>query len=193
MNLNIAAKDFPDSLHRTGDIAVQRAADQEPGMTAVLHLEPRPAPHFGQRHQHRRSRTGRSPTGSTTAAGNQWGATRRRLRPAEPSGSAVRTHQHHRRRLNSWYNGLAVQLNKRMAQGSPAPLLHLVARHRRRAGRRRTPNIFASGGPQSYYARRLARGKGNSGLDIRHRLVVSGVVWSAHLLAQHQRAGASTW
>ena len=78
--------------------------------------------------------------------------------------------------LNSWYNGLALQLNKRMSKGLTGSVAytwsHAIDEGQGGAG---TPNIFASGGPQTLRSRRLPRGKGHLSLDIRQRLVVSAV------------------
>ena len=78
--------------------------------------------------------------------------------------------------LNSWYNGLAVQLNKRMAHGVLGSLAytwsHAIDEGQGTAG---TPNIFASGGPQTYMPGDYRAEKGSSALDVRHRLVVNGV------------------
>ena len=78
--------------------------------------------------------------------------------------------------LNSWYNGLAVQLNKRLSHGLTGSLSytwsHAIDEGQGGAG---TPNIFASSGPQSYAPGDYRAEKGSSVLDIRHRLVVSGV------------------
>jgi hypothetical protein len=80
--------------------------------------------------------------------------------------------------LNSWYNGLAVQLNKRMSHGIVSSVSytwsHAIDEGQGGAG---TPNIFASGGPQSYLPGDYRAEKGSSSLDVRHRLVVSAV-WS---------------
>jgi hypothetical protein len=78
--------------------------------------------------------------------------------------------------LNSWYNGLAVQLNQRMSHGLTGSLAytwsHAIDEGQGNAG---TPNIFASGGPQSYLPGDYRNEKGSSTLDVRHRLVVSAV------------------
>ena len=78
--------------------------------------------------------------------------------------------------LNSWYNGLAAQLRQAHEQRTyRICCVHMVSRYRRRPGRGGTPNIFASGGPQSYVPGDYRDEKGTSSLDIRHRLVVSAV------------------
>lgn len=78
--------------------------------------------------------------------------------------------------LNSWYNGLAVQLTKRTSHGVTGSLAytwsHAIDEGQGGAG---TPNIFASGGPQSYYPGDYRAEKGSSNLDVRHRLVVNGI------------------
>lgn len=78
--------------------------------------------------------------------------------------------------LKSWYNGLAVQLNKRLSREFTGSLAytwsHAIDQGQGNAG---TPNIFASGGPQSYQPDNFSADKGSSALDVRHRLVVNGV------------------
>jgi hypothetical protein len=84
--------------------------------------------------------------------------------------------------LNSYYNGLAVQLNKRFSRGLTGNIAytwsHAIDFGQGSAG---TPNIFASGGPQSYLPGNYRAEKGSSALDVRHRLVVNGV-WSPTFL-----------
>jgi outer membrane receptor protein involved in Fe transport len=83
--------------------------------------------------------------------------------------------------LNSWYHGLAVQLNKRLSHGLTGSIAytwsHAIDEGQGNAG---TPNIFASGGPQSYLPGDFGAEKGSSALDVRHRLVVNGV-WTPTL------------
>jgi hypothetical protein len=78
--------------------------------------------------------------------------------------------------LNSWYNGLAAQLNKRVSHGLTGSLsytwAHAIDEGQGFAG---TPNIFASGGPQSYVPGDYRAEKGSAALDVRHRLVLGGV------------------
>ena len=84
--------------------------------------------------------------------------------------------------LNSWYNGLAVQLNKRFSHGLTGNIAytwsHAIDEGQGGAG---NPNIFASGGPQSYLPGNYRAEKGSSALDVRHRLVINGV-WSPTFL-----------
>ena len=84
--------------------------------------------------------------------------------------------------LNSWYNALAVQLNKRLSHGLTGNIsytwAHAIDEGQGGAG---TPNIFASGGPQTYLPGDYRAEKGSSALDVRHRLVVGGV-WTATFL-----------
>jgi hypothetical protein len=80
--------------------------------------------------------------------------------------------------VNSWYNGLVVQLNKRMSRSVTGSVSytwsHTIDEGQGNAG---TPNIFASGGPQSYAPGDYRGEKGSSALDIRHRVGISAV-WS---------------
>ena len=96
--------------------------------------------------------------------------------------------------LNSWYNGLALQLNKRMSHSFTGSVSytwsHAIDEGQGGAG---TPNIFASGGPQSYRSGRLsARRRAPPSLDIRQRVGVS-LVWQPNYHEEQQRGGASTW
>jgi outer membrane receptor protein involved in Fe transport len=78
--------------------------------------------------------------------------------------------------LNSWYNGLTVQLTKRFSHGFTGNAAytwsHAIDEGQGNAG---TPNIFASGGPQSYSPGDYRAEKGSSLLDVRQRLVINGV------------------
>lgn len=78
--------------------------------------------------------------------------------------------------LNSWYNGLTAQLNKRYAYGITGSAsytwAHAIDLGQGGAG---TPNIFASGGPQSYVPGDYRAEKGSSSLDVRHRLVLNAM------------------
>jgi outer membrane receptor protein involved in Fe transport len=80
--------------------------------------------------------------------------------------------------LNSWYNALAVQLTKRMSHdvsgGASYTWSHAIDQGQGFAG---TPNIFASGGPQSYQPANYRGEKGTASLDVRHRLVLHAL-WS---------------
>ena len=78
--------------------------------------------------------------------------------------------------LNSWYSALAVQLTKRYRYGVSGNVsytwAHAIDEGQGGAG---TPNIFASGGPQSYRPGDYTFEKGSSALDVRHRLVINGM------------------
>jgi hypothetical protein len=84
--------------------------------------------------------------------------------------------------LNSWYNGLVLQLNKRMSRSFTGSVSytwsHTIDEGQGNAG---TPNIFASGGPQSYMPGDYRAEKGTSNLDVRQRLGFSAV-WSPTIL-----------
>jgi outer membrane receptor for ferrienterochelin and colicin len=84
--------------------------------------------------------------------------------------------------LNSWYNGLALQLNKRMSRSFTGSLSytwsHAIDEGQGGAG---TPNIFASGGPQSYIPGDFRGEKGTSSLDIRQRVGFS-LVWQPNYI-----------
>src|SRR3954447_8717371 len=93
--------------------------------------------------------------------------------------------------LNSWYNGLAVQLTKRMSHGLTGNLAytwsHAIDEGQAGGG---TPNVFASGGPQTYLPGNYKAEKGSSVLDVRHRLVVNGV-WTPTFL--HSQSRFARW
>ena len=75
----------------------------------------------------------------------------------------------------SYYDGLAVQANKRFAHGLQAQLAytwsHAIDFNQGAGG----DNIFFSAGPTSYYNGDFAGEKGSSVLDVRHRLVINSV------------------
>jgi outer membrane receptor protein involved in Fe transport len=78
--------------------------------------------------------------------------------------------------LNSWYNALVAQLTKRMTHGITGSVsytwAHAIDTGQAGGG---TPNVFASGGPQSYMPGDYKFDKGSSVLDIRQRLGLSAV------------------
>jgi hypothetical protein len=78
--------------------------------------------------------------------------------------------------LNSWYNAMAVQLTKRYRYGVSGSVSytwsHAIDEGQGGAG---TPNIFASGGPQSDVPGDYSAEKGSSALDVRHRLVINAL------------------
>jgi outer membrane receptor protein involved in Fe transport len=90
--------------------------------------------------------------------------------------------------LNSYYNGLAVQLEKRMSHGLTGSFAytwsHAIDDGQAGGG---TPNVFASGGPQSYIPGDYKDEKGSSVLDLRHRVGISAV-WAPTLLHSNNAA-----
>ena len=78
--------------------------------------------------------------------------------------------------LNSYYNALAVQYRKRMTKGLSGNVSytwgHAIDYGQGVAG---TSNIFASGGPQTLRPGDYRGEKGTASLDIRQRLVISGM------------------
>lgn len=90
--------------------------------------------------------------------------------------------------LNSWYSALAVQLHKRYRYGVQGSVSytwsHAIDEGQGNAG---TPNIFASGGPQSFVPGDYSFEKGSSSLDVRHRLVVNAI-WTPTLTKSTSRA-----
>jgi outer membrane receptor protein involved in Fe transport len=106
--------------------------------------------------------------------------------------------------MKSYYDGLVVQLQKRLRQGLQGSIAytwsHSIDDGQGNAG---TPNIFASGGPQSYLPGNYNYEKGNGNLDIRQRIVMTGVwtpVWSrfksqkaGYLINGWQLSGIFTW
>ncbi len=75
----------------------------------------------------------------------------------------------------SYYDGLAVQLNKRFAKGFQGSLAytwsHAIDLNQGAGG----DNIFFSAGPSSYQNGNYSADKGSSALDIRHRLVINSI------------------
>ena len=74
--------------------------------------------------------------------------------------------------LNSWYNAGRLQLEQAHVAGPVTGSVaytwsHAIDEGQGGAG---TPNIFASGGPQSYLPGDYRGEKGTAALDVRHRL-----------------------
>ena len=125
----------------------------------LVHLEPRPASHVGPGHQYRRCPDRSSPTASTTPAATRPAHTRRpiyvRQNRVDPRYARINIVDSG---LNSWYNGLALQLNKRMSHGrSPARVLHLVSRDRQGTGRGRHAQHLRQRRSADLCSRRLPR------------------------------------
>ncbi|HWC00775.1 MAG TPA: TonB-dependent receptor, partial [Bryobacteraceae bacterium] len=178
VSLNIASKDFRTPYTEQGDIAIERELTRTLGLTVSyiwsrgLHLTSvndinigAPGPTITYR--------------INDAGGNQVGTYSTpvyvRQNRVDPRYARINIID---AGLNSWYNGLAVQLNKRLSSGFTGSLSytwsHAIDEGQGNAG---TPNIFASGGPQSYSPGDYRAEKGSSSLDVRHRLTLSGV-WS---------------
>jgi hypothetical protein len=75
----------------------------------------------------------------------------------------------------SYYDGLAVQLNKRFSHGLQAGLAYTWSHAIDFAQSGANNNIFFSGAPSSYYNGNYAFDKGSSELDVRHRLVINSI------------------
>jgi hypothetical protein len=178
VSLNIASQNFRDPYTQQADLAIERQLTQTLGLTVSgiwsrgLHLTSVNDINIG------------APGSPVTyrindASGNQVGAYTTpvfvRQNRVDPRYNRINIVES---ALNSWYNGLAVQLNKRFSRGLTGNIAytwsHAIDEGQGNAG---TPNIFASGGPQSYLPGDYRFEKGTSALDIRHRLVVNGV-WS---------------
>ncbi len=151
VNLNIASKDFRAPYTQQGDIAIERELTRTLALTASyiwsrgLHLTSvndinigAPGPTITYR--------------INDAGGNQVGSYSTpvyvRQNRVDPRYARINIID---AGLNSWYNGLALQLNKRLSHGLQGSMAytwsHAIDDGQGYAG---TPNIFASGGPQSY-------------------------------------------
>lgn len=75
----------------------------------------------------------------------------------------------------SYYDGLAVTLNKRFSKGFQGGLSYTWSHAIDFAQSGANNNIFFSGAPTSYYNGNYAFDKGTSELDIRHRMVINAV------------------
>ena len=176
VNLNIASKDFRSPYTQQADLAVQRQLTSTLALTVSyiwsrgLHLTSVQDINIG------------APGPTVT------------YRINDPSGAQIGTYvtpvyvrqnrvdtRYSRvnivdSSLNSWYNAGALQLEKRMHNGVTGSLAytwaHAIDEGQGSAG---TPNIFASGGPQSYVPGDYRGEKGTAALDVRHRLVLSGI------------------
>jgi hypothetical protein len=175
VNLNIAAQDFRAPYTQQGNFGIERELTKDLGLTVSymwsrgLHLTSVTDVNIG------------APGPVATyrindASGNQTGTY---STPVYVRQNRVDTRYARINvidaGLNSWYNGLAAQLNKRMSRGITGSVSytwsHAIDTGQAGGG---TPNIFASGGPQSYIPGDYRGEKGSSVLDIRHRLVVGG-------------------
>ncbi len=178
VSLNMAAADFRSPYTQQGDIAIERELTRDLGLTVSyiwsrgLHLTSVQDINIG------------APVSSITyrindASGNQTGSyttpiyvRQNRVDPRYARINIVDSG------LNSWYNALVVQLNKRMSHSLAGSLSytwsHAIDEGQGGAG---TPNIFASGGPQSYTPGDYRAEKGSSSLDVRHRVGLSAI-WS---------------
>jgi outer membrane receptor protein involved in Fe transport len=177
VSLNIAAADFRTPYTQQADLAIERQLARDLSVTASyiwsrgLHLTSVQDINIG------------APGGSLTyrindANGNQTGSY---TTPIYVRQNRVDTRYARINivdaGLNSWYNALALQLNKRMARSFTGSVSytwsHAIDEGQGGAG---TPNIFASGGPQTYVPGDYKGEKGTSSLDIRQRFGVS-LVW----------------
>ena len=170
VSLNIASKDFRSPYTQQGDIAIERELRKNLSLTASyiwsrgLHLTSvqdinigAPGPVVNYR--------------INDTSGNQVGAYSTpvyvRQNRVDPRYNRVNIID---AGLNSWYNGLVAQLNKRMSMSMSGSVSytwsHAIDLGQAGGG---TPNVFASGGPQSYAPGDYRREKGSSVLDVRHQ------------------------
>ena len=178
VNLNLPAADFRAPYTEQGNVAIERQLTSDLALTVSylwsrgLHLTSVTDMNIGQPGPVATYRI-------NDTSGNQVGSYSTpvyvRQNRVDPRYSRVNVVQS---TLNSWYNGLAVQLNKRLSHGLTGSLAytwsHAIDEGQGFAG---TPNIFASGGPQTYIPGDVRGEKGSSALDVRHRLAI-GVVWT---------------
>ena len=188
VSLNIAAKDFRSPYTQQGDLAIERELTSNLALTVSyiwsrgLHLTSvqdinigAPGPVITYR--------------INDATGNQVGSystplyvRQNRVDPRYARINIVDSG------LNSYYNALAVQLNKRLSHGLTGSFSytwsHAIDDGQAGGG---TPNVFASSGPQSYIPGDYKAEKGTSVLDLRHRLGVSAV-WAPTLLHTNNTA-----
>ncbi len=95
----------------------------------------------------------------------------------------------------SYYDGLAVQLNKRFSKGFQAQVAYTWAHAIDFNQGGASNNIFFSSGPTSYYNGDYSSEKGSSALDVRHRAVIN-FVWQpvfSHASGWAGRYLASGW
>jgi len=181
VNLNIASKDFRSPYTQQGDIAVERQLAKDMSLTVSyiwsrgLHLTSVNDINIG------------APGPPVTYRINDAGGNQVSTYTTPVYIRANRVDPRYARiniidaGVNSWYNGLVAQLQKRMARGLTGSFSytwsHTIDDGQGGAG---TPNIFASGGPQSYVPGDYSHEKGSSVLDLRHR-VGFGFVWAPTL------------
>ena len=178
VSLNIASKDFRTPYTQQADLAIERQLTNDLSLTVSyiwsrgLHLTSvndinigAPGPPVTYR--------------IVNATGNQTGSYSTpvyvRQNRVDPRYARINIID---AGLNSWYNALAAQLTKRMSHGITGSIAytwsHAIDEGQGGAG---SPNIFASGGPQSYIPGDYRNEKASSSLDLRHRVVFSAV-WS---------------
>src|SRR6266404_2644046 len=171
VNLNIASKDFRSPYTQQGDIAIERQLAKDMSLTVSyiwsrgLHLTSvndinigAPGPPVTYR--------------INDASGNQVSTYSTpvyiRTNRVDPRYARINIID---AGVNSWYNGLVAQLQKRMARGLTGSFSytwsHTIDDGQGGAG---TPNIFASGGPQSYVPGDYSHEKGSSVLDLLYRV-----------------------
>jgi hypothetical protein len=176
VNLNIASQDFRTPYTQQADIAIERQLTSDLAVTVSyiwsrgLHLTSVQDINIGAA----------GPTVTyriNDATGNQTGTY---STPVYVRQNRVDTRYSRLNivgaGLNSWYNGLVAQLTKRMSHGITGSVsytwAHAIDNGQAGGG---TPNVFGSGGPQSYLPGDYNFDKGSSVLDIRQRLGVSAV------------------
>jgi outer membrane receptor protein involved in Fe transport len=182
VSLNIASKDFRSPYTQQGDIAIERELAKNLSLTAsyiwsrALHLTsvndinigaPGPVVNY------------RINDTSGTQVGTYSTPVYVRQNRVDPRYARINIIDGG---VNSWYNGLVAQLNKRMSKSISGSVSytwsHTIDTGQGGAG---TPNIFASGGPQSYAPGDYRQEKGSSVLDVRHRVGMSAI-WAPTLI-----------
>ncbi len=197
VSLNIASKDFRSPYTQQADIAIERQLTKDLAITVSyiwsrgLHLTSVNDINIGAPGPAVTYNVVGGPGGQPAAYTSSVYIRQNRVDPRYARINIVDAG------LNSWYNGLAAQLQKRMAHGITGSIAytysHAIDEGQGGAG---TPNIFASGGPQTYAPGDYRNEKGNSTLDLRHRAVISAVwspvftkntdVWSRYLVNSWQ-------
>ena len=188
VSVNLAASDFRPPYTQQGDLAIERQLAKDLALTVSyiwsrgLHLTSVTDVNIG------------APVSSLTyrindASGNQTGAY---TTPIYVRQNRVDTRYARVNvidsSLNSWYNAGVVQLNKRLSNGFTGNISytwsHAIDEGQGGAG---TPNIFASGGPQTYIPGDYRGEKGTASLDVRQRFGASAV-WSPVILRNNSAA-----
>ena len=203
-SIYFASPDFRTPYSQQGDIAIERALTNDLGLT-VSYLWTRGLKIITNRDLNLGPATGNYTFPIQDASGSTVGSF---STPGYLLANRVDTRYQRIYQMEnggqSWYNGLAVQLNKRFSKGfqGSAAYTWSHAIDEGQGSATDSATVFQSYGVQSLYNGDYRRDKGSSVLDQRHRLVVSFVAaptftqrtdaFSRYVINNWQLAGITT-